>query len=67
MHHEPNKNHMKPRDEISRATFCPLAQEIRGRGGAGVPDARRRRELEDENRRLAGVLADQAQRPLGNH
>ena len=29
-------------------------------GGMDVPDARRRKQLEDENRRLKGLVADQA-------
>jgi putative transposase len=45
------------RHGISRETFYRWRKKY---GGLEVPDARRLKELEDENRRLKKVVADQA-------
>jgi putative transposase len=45
------------RHNISRETFYKWRRKY---GGLGVPEAQRLKQLEDENRRLKRVVADQA-------
>ncbi len=45
------------RHGISRTTFYNWRKKY---GGLGLPEARRLKQLEDENRRLKRVVADQA-------
>jgi putative transposase len=46
-----------PRHGISDATFCTWRSKY---GGLEVSEMRRRRQLEEENRRLKSTVADQA-------